>query len=92
MCVGQVKSDNGVLYHKTKHGWIVTGEIHVQSTKSITCLSLESLNFNLRKFWQMDEFISNRPFLTPDEKVCEKLFETTTERAPDGKFIVRMPT
>lgn len=50
LCVGQIKADNGVIYHKTKLGWVVTGEINAPSTKAITCLSIDSLNFDLQKF------------------------------------------
>jgi len=53
--------------------------------------SEESLNDNLEKFWKLEGYDNERQNLSVDENHCETLFEQTTERSNDGRFIVRLP-
>ncbi|CAH2103260.1 unnamed protein product [Euphydryas editha] len=46
----------------------------------------------LKKFWEIEnEPNSIEKRLTEEEKLCEKLYEETTLRRKDGRFVVRLP-
>ncbi|KAK9675276.1 Integrase zinc binding domain [Popillia japonica] len=46
----------------------------------------------MKKFWTLEEVKPIEPrFMNEEEKVCENLYQTTTRRHNDGKFIVRLP-
>lgn len=94
LCVGQIRQGN-VIIHKTKLGWVVSGKLlfsDQQHNNSITCLSMETINNNVERFWHVDEFVSQKSnFLTDDEQYCEDYFTNTTERSETGRFIVRIP-
>lgn len=48
------------------------------------------INELIPRFWQMEEIIMEK-FLSPDAKLCEKLFLESTIRLEDGKFQVDLP-
>lgn len=61
------------------------------SNELITLFSQEnSLDNTLRKFWEIEEVNFNPP-QSPDDIYCEKLFQTTTTRNADGRYVVALP-
>ena len=81
----------------TVFGWILTGI--VDSTNSAAFSSAvtayhtvtdSSLSQTLIKFWEIEELpISCK--LSPEEEYCEEYISSTYSRAPDGRFVVRLP-
>lgn len=90
LCIGQIKN-KGLLYQKTKLGWVVTGTIENECfSKNLTSLHC-TLHDSLQRFWKIDEISTNSKILTNEEEFCETVFKETTVRAPDGKFLVKLP-
>lgn len=76
-------------------GWILsgpTGDVRRsgESASVLHCLSGESTNQLLQKFWE-DEEVFQRLSLTEEEEQCERHFITTHSRTPQGRYIVRLP-
>jgi len=95
--------EHQLVLQNTKLGWIVAGSMQPTTPKNQICISNslsvmicslnseESLNDNLEKFWKLEGYDNERQNLSVDEERCENLFEQTTERSSDGRFIVRLP-
>ncbi|XP_018366031.1 PREDICTED: uncharacterized protein LOC108763156 [Trachymyrmex cornetzi] len=88
----------------TKFGWIISGPIplnvntsRVMSLPTITALTClydqgENVNDQLTRFWEIDECKdSSHSHLSNEERQCENLFQATTSRDQNGRFIVRLP-
>ncbi|XP_013175644.1 PREDICTED: uncharacterized protein LOC106123780 [Papilio xuthus] len=78
---------------KSKLGWIVTGQLPIQSTSNFThsCnLSIRDLDNNLKRFWELDSVASSHA-LSSEERACEESFKLNTIRNEDGRFIVTIP-
>ncbi|XP_055522910.1 uncharacterized protein LOC129717092 [Wyeomyia smithii] len=77
-------------------GWIVTGSINIinfseqNSPCSIVAVSLFTLEDSIERFWKIEE-LQMRSDYSLEEKQCEELFSSTTERTPNGRYIVRQP-
>lgn len=48
-------------------------------------------NSFLRKFWEIEADTTTPKLLTEEEKQCELLYEATTIRDEEGRYIVRIP-
>ncbi|XP_039315241.1 uncharacterized protein LOC105202500 [Solenopsis invicta] len=95
--------EHQLILQNTKLGWIIAGSMQSDTSKNQVCnlnslrvmiCSLnpeESLNNNLEKFWKLEGYDDEKQITSVDEKRCEKLFEQTTARSSDGRFIVRLP-
>ena len=53
--------------------------------------STENLDTTLRKFWEVEEYVSGPQKFTEEEQACEKHFVNNTKVDSDGKIIVRLP-
>lgn len=88
------KSPHGnLLAQNTLFGWILSGKIEQESVKeNILNLHVQIREDELLKtFWEIEnEPNSIEKRLTEEEKLCEKLYEETTSRREDGKFVVRL--
>ncbi|XP_066152747.1 uncharacterized protein [Euwallacea fornicatus] len=99
LCVGQISlgSCNPIL-QKTRFGWIVSGSI-VQpgSSNSICNLSVNSrqsgpnIDFDLKKFWEVEGNFSETKAWSAEELECEEHFQRTHRRSVDGRFVVAIP-
>ena len=58
--------------------------------KSHVATADQLLGTMLQQFWALEE-PPEKKHLTPDQEKCEKIFQETTTRGPDGKFIVKFP-
>ncbi|XP_057656751.1 uncharacterized protein LOC130894154 [Diorhabda carinulata] len=91
--IGQISlGHNNPVLQKTLFGWIISGEIPQTIANYLTrCnfISNSEIDNQLKKFWQIEEY-ENAPVSSNDVEI-EALFKTTTQRAEDGSFIVRLP-
>lgn len=94
LCIGQIR-ENGILYQKTKLGWIVTGKVDKKNTVNFHCNFLmtnyQTLNEQLEKFWRTEEIIVSKN-LTNEELECEEDFIQNYKRDFEGRFSVKLPT
>ncbi|XP_036335071.1 uncharacterized protein LOC118745640 [Rhagoletis pomonella] len=82
-----------ILAQKTIFGWILSGPITenvVSFSTQVEECSNTILSSQLRKFWEEEE-IPQPPQISPEDQACEHMYATTTTRAPNGRYIVRLP-
>ncbi|XP_054087607.1 uncharacterized protein LOC128922101 [Zeugodacus cucurbitae] len=91
---GLRKGERGTpMAQNTVFGWVLFGNATNSQNPPLKVTTLHSdthLNQLISKFWELEE-LPTRKFYSPEESLCEKLFYETTQRAPDGRFIVRLP-
>ncbi|XP_045457504.1 uncharacterized protein LOC123667707 [Melitaea cinxia] len=86
-----------LIAQNTVFGWILSGRMS-KGDRTLAKDNLISRHIHmkedelLKRFWEME----NEPNLikkemTNSEKVCEDLFDSTTVRDDEGRFIVRLP-
>ncbi|XP_046800970.1 uncharacterized protein LOC124421481 [Lucilia cuprina] len=81
----------------TVFGWIVGGKFNDQKNPStLTCnLALDSstsiLDNTLRKFWEVEEYVSGPQTFTNEEQACEKHFTENVQINSDRRIQVRLP-
>ncbi|XP_017463376.1 PREDICTED: uncharacterized protein LOC108356783, partial [Rhagoletis zephyria] len=74
-------------------GWILSGPVteHVSSfTTQVIENSTDTLNDLLKKFWEQEE-VPSTTTLTDDDVFCENLYERSTVRRDDGRYVVKLP-
>lgn len=83
---------------ETKLGWLVSGSISVPNKKrqynTVHChFSNTELDDKLNNFLDYDGFSNIEKSCTKSQSdsECERIFNSTTTRHPDGKFIVTVP-
>jgi len=83
---GQIRLQN------TAFGWVANGPM-VRKKSPVFCGTIikkeESLDSQLKKFWEIEEFKTPTPIFTKEELKCEELFSKTTHKNEDGKFVVK---
>ncbi|CAK1601945.1 unnamed protein product [Parnassius mnemosyne] len=76
----------------TSLGWILFG--HIQSNRENYEVSVMHLNLNLddmlRNMWEQGT--DEKRALTAEEKTCEEIYQATTHRTSEGRYIVKLPT
>ncbi|XP_059217730.1 uncharacterized protein LOC131997951 [Stomoxys calcitrans] len=82
----------GLLAQETEFGWLISGP---PTTRTVTTLaswvtSNDSLNEDIRKFWELEEVPVARS-VSEDDAWCEEYYKKTTSRLADGKYVVRLP-
>ncbi|GAB1869293.1 Gag-pol polyprotein [Camponotus japonicus] len=80
----------------TAFGWIISGPISAKRTsvlvKSYHVSMDQQLYDVLRKFWELEEVSINKSSsLSPEEQDCEKHFQDTYSRDPQGRYVVCLP-
>lgn len=99
MCAGQIRlRDSKLILQKSVLGWIVSGQVTFNNKafnkNNITyhAVNLENreMQIQLEKFWSIEECVQNK-FYSKEERECEELFEKTTKRDSNGRFIVTLP-
>lgn len=93
---GVIKNSSGTLIaQNTTLGWILSGTVNPvisDKQKYITAMHVQMNEDNmLKKFWEIEENINLKRILTPEEKRCEELYDATTSRDVNGRYIVRLP-
>lgn len=90
---GKMRLPNGPFLQNTKLGFIISGPINnkSQNESQIRCNFTQSLESQLRLFWELEEIPKDRDTRTDEERACEDHFVRTTTRNDDGRFVVSMP-
>ncbi|XP_046973825.1 uncharacterized protein LOC124540368 [Vanessa cardui] len=89
--------NGSLLAQDTVFGWIISGVCDIDSTSNIHSQTIVMHSYlevdnMLKKFWELEaEPPLTKKMLTDDDIKCEKLFQYTTKRDKDGRFIVRLP-
>lgn len=95
LCVGQIKGQKGQPHwQKTQLGWVVGGKFITKASNQqhhLSHVAISQTNFNLSRFWELEEFTSNPKDLNSDEVACENHFLSNYARTPEGRFCVRLP-
>ncbi|XP_039446262.1 uncharacterized protein LOC120425723 [Culex pipiens pallens] len=76
----------------TVFGYVVAGDTDTPAQQSVTCnvTAVERLEAAVRKFWEVESFETGKA-LSLEERYCENHFVKTHTRAPDGRYVVRLP-
>ncbi|XP_050685659.1 uncharacterized protein LOC126980084 [Leptidea sinapis] len=94
---GMIKHPKGnLIAQNTAFGWVLSGQVSNSSSAKtkITSLHLQIKDNDdyLKRFWELEaepDKIQKR--LSKEEQMCETLYEATTIRDKDGRFIVTLP-
>nr|CAI5842858.1 unnamed protein product [Callosobruchus analis] len=99
ICRGQIAlGRNAPILQNTKFGWIVSGSLSKGETNEIYCnLSRvnpidddENIQDLLKRFWEIEECLSDQPKLSEEEVACEehfrKKYATVQKRCICGKI------
>ncbi|XP_055526953.1 uncharacterized protein LOC129719584 [Wyeomyia smithii] len=82
------------ILHKTVFGYAVAGD-HTQRnpTRTAVCnaaMTVDKLTAAVQRFWEVESFDGGKSF-SLDEQYCENHFRKTQSKAPDGRYVVRLP-
>ncbi|XP_017470097.1 PREDICTED: uncharacterized protein LOC108361846 isoform X2 [Rhagoletis zephyria] len=95
LSVGQIKlGDSLPILQITLLGWVVSGRYRASSnTLNTKCLLAceESIDSRLEKLWQIEEVTSKADMWTREQHSCEKLYNNTVTRSPNGRIVVKLP-
>nr|CAI5843737.1 unnamed protein product [Callosobruchus analis] len=100
ICRGQIAlGRNAPILQNTKFGWIVSGPLSKGETNEIYCnLSRinpidddENIQDLLKRFWEIEECLSDQPKLSEEAVACEEHFRKNTRRCKNGAFVVKLP-
>ncbi|XP_075162763.1 uncharacterized protein LOC142235394 [Haematobia irritans] len=82
-----------LVAQNTVFGWVLTGQLDCERHSSDTTVSFCTevfLGQQLEKFWKLEE-PPRASMMTEGETYCEELYQKTTRRSQDGRFIVCLP-
>lgn len=81
-----------LVAQETIFGWIITGPTPSSSTQivSMAHMTKVSIDDQLTKFWELEE-ISQKKFLSEEDKKCEEIYRSSTIRNSEGRYIVCLP-
>lgn len=74
-------------------GWLVLGKTaKAQKQHTITMLhtTMTGINAVLQKFWELED-IPHKPIFSKEDTLIEEHYVSTTNRQPDGRYVVRLP-
>lgn len=85
----------------SKFGWLIAGPIYTTKSKpqnNVHCnhafvsdgFQNDNVDEMLTKFWSLEE-LPQKSFLSPEDRKCEELFNSTTSRLESGRFCVELP-
>lgn len=80
---------NKVVVQETIFGWIVTGQM--TTVPAVTALSVNvQLDSLLQRFWEQEE-TQPHIIMSPDDALCESIYDRSMVRDEDGRYIVELP-
>ncbi|KAJ0169427.1 hypothetical protein K1T71_015014 [Dendrolimus kikuchii] len=86
---------SGPVAQNTQLGWILSGKINTDVTSNHRVISLHlqlKEDQLLKQFWEIEkEPDSIQKRMTKEEIRCEEIYEETTKRDKEGRYIVRLP-
>lgn len=76
-------------------GYLLMGKVEFESSSPVSfpiqvCHSSVNDDFDLKRFWEL-ESIPEQKSLSPDELLCETVYETTHTRNESGRYVVALP-
>lgn len=76
---------------ETNLGWILFGSINDQQPEEETIAMHIHLDVDnmLRNMWDIEQ--SDKRNFTAEERLCEEIYAKSHSRAPDGRYIVKLP-
>ena len=86
------EEDEPIAY-KTVWGWVIAGNTNdYQSVakRQVHVTTQPQAMDMLEKFWVQEE-LPKKQHLTREQAECERIFQETTTRAEDGRFVVKIP-
>ncbi|XP_055612530.1 uncharacterized protein LOC129759143 [Uranotaenia lowii] len=87
-------SSSAVL-QDTQFGWVLSGAIPKKCSGVVQsfCNTVEDENLDalVKRFWQIDSFSDPEPAKEPEEELCVQHYLDNYQRAPDGRYVVRLP-
>lgn len=87
LCLGENLPD----FCNTEFGWIIGGKLEETHNFFLSNSDFDSrLNHQLQRFWEI-ESLDCKSKHSIEEKSCEELFEKTTFRDSNGRFVVELP-
>lgn len=89
----KIRLSSGPFLQDTKLGWIISGPIscNVKHSKYSNCNFTQSIDSQLRKFWELEELPKIQDAYSKEERACEDHFIQTTKRDENGRFCVSIP-
>lgn len=91
---GILKSTTGTMIaQNTSFGWILSGGLNPVNDISNHIITMHVVTKEdiLRKFWEIEEQMTTKKILTPEEQRCEEFYSATTKRDCTGRYIVKLP-
>lgn len=92
---GQIRLGRDLpILQKTHFGWIISGPLPSRNQYNSTLCyftTTDPVDLQLQKFWEVEDRYLTAKSLTPSDNICENLFNETTNRTTDGRFIVSLP-
>lgn len=89
---------NKPFLRNSQLGWIVSGPIFIKcEPRQLICnfsashSSLENLNNQIARFWEIEDLPKCPSLLSDSEKACEQHFCAHTRRLQSGRFVVKLP-
>ena len=88
LCIGQFKPDNNddLIAQKNKLGWVIAGNFNTPEKRKSLCF-INNLNFNMEKFWELEEISPVTSKWSVDEQLCEDNFVQNVKRDNDGRSL-----
>lgn len=90
----RIHLENGPYLQNSKLGWLLSGPLYTRKlcdNDYVHCNFSQSIDEQLKRFWEIENVPQSCNVLTHDERLCEELFTQTTKRESGGRFSVRIP-
>ncbi|XP_017463567.1 PREDICTED: uncharacterized protein LOC108356983 isoform X3 [Rhagoletis zephyria] len=81
------------MAQETVFGWILTGRadaVNPTNNNRVSFFNEVALDKQLSSFWELEDLPRDKT-ATAEEAKCEELYKRTTQRNPDGRYIVSLP-
>lgn len=78
---------------KTMFGWVLLGGVPDSSNNTaVTLLTTNSsLEKSITQFWETESILTTPDQTSPEHDYCENLYQNTTQRNKEGRYIVSLP-
>ncbi|XP_039276065.1 uncharacterized protein LOC120349651 [Nilaparvata lugens] len=84
----------------TIFGYVLSGKLNIEDSPAplhqmqLICTMFareEPLAEVMNKFWETEDVQINAKLLSPEDELCEQLYESTTYRNDEGRYVVALP-
>ncbi|XP_075158160.1 uncharacterized protein LOC142231438 [Haematobia irritans] len=81
-----------LLAQESEFGWLISGPPRPRNITTFSSFVAydDSINDDIRKFWELEEVPKSKP-QSENDSWCENFFQNTTKRMPNGRYMVRLP-